>query len=55
MVVELPDLRGYLADLPPLEAVARVQHDPVLLLELPQLGVDIKCASKVGLSIVISL
>ena len=49
MVVELPDLRGYLADLPPLEAVPRVQHRPVLLLELPQLRVDVEGAAEVGL------
>ena len=35
--------------------VSPVEDGPVLLLELPQLGVDIKRASKVGLSIVISL
>lgn len=49
MIIKLSDFRGYLADLPSLEAVAGVQDDSMLLLELPQLGVDVERASEVSL------
>ena len=41
VVVQLPDLGRDVADLPPLHAAAG-QHLPVLLLELPQLAVDVE-------------
>ena len=49
MIVELSDLGGDLTDLPPLEAVPGVKDDPVLLLELPQLRVDVESSPKVCL------
>ena len=49
MIVELSDLGGDLTDLPPLEAVPGVKDDPVLLLELPQLRVDVESSAKVCL------
>ena len=49
MIVELSDLGGDLTDLPPLEAIPGVKDDPVLLLELPQLRVDVESSAKVCL------
>ena len=49
MVVELSDLGGDLSDLPALEAVAGVEDDAVLLLELPQLRVDVEGSPEVSL------
>jgi len=49
VVVELSYLGRDLSDLPTLESVAGVQDDPVLLLELPQLRVDVKRPAKVSL------
>jgi len=49
VVVELSYLGRDLSDLPTLEPVASVQDDPVLLLELPQLRVDVERPAEVRL------
>lgn len=55
MVVELADLGGDLADLPALESVARVERAAVLLLELPQLRVDVERAPEVALPLLVAV
>lgn len=53
VVVELPDLGGDLADLPSLQPVLGVEDLAVLLLELPQLGVDVEGAAEVRLPLLV--
>lgn len=55
MVVELADFGSDFSDLPSLESVSRIEHGTVLLLELPQLGVDVKRATEVGLPLFVSV
>lgn len=49
MIIKLANLACYFADLPALQAILGVQHHAMLLLELPQLGVDIESATEVCL------
>ena len=55
VVVELANLGGDLAYLPPLEVVLAVEDVAVLLLELPQLRVDVKGAAEVGLPLLVPI
>lgn len=53
MVVQLSDLGGYFPNLPPFQAVLGVQDLAVLLLELPQFGVDVEGPSEVRLPLLV--
>lgn len=55
MVVELANLGRDLSNLPPFEAKLGVEYLSVLLLELPQFGVDVEGASEVGLPLFVSI
>jgi hypothetical protein len=49
MIVELSDFRCDFSNLPPLEAVSRIEDGPMLLLKLPQLRVDVERPAEVSL------
>ena len=49
MVVKLSNFRCDFSDLPSLEAIPVVKNSAMLLLKLPQLGVDVKRTPEVGL------
>ncbi len=53
MIVQLSDLGGNLADLPPFQRVLLFKDMPMLLLIFPQLGVNIERAAKIRLPLVI--
>ena len=55
MVIELSNFGGNFADLPPFESVSLVKHSPMLLLKLPQLGVDVECPAEVSLPLLVSV
>lgn len=55
MIVQLSDLAGDLADLPALQAVFGVQHQAMLLLELPQLRVHVERAPEVRLPLTMAV
>lgn len=55
MIIKLPDLGRDLADLPPLQAVLGVEDHAVLLLELPQLRVDVEGAPEVRLPLFVAV
>ena len=55
MVVQLANFGGYLADLPAFQAVASIQNCAVLLLEFPQLCVNVECAAKVCLPLLVTV
>lgn len=55
VIIKLSDFAGYFANLPALQSVLGVEHQAMLLLELPQLCVDIKGASKVRLPLPVAI
>ena len=55
MVVELADFGGNFPYLPTFQTIAGIENGPVLLLELPQLGVDVEGAAKVSLPLLVSV
>jgi len=49
VIIELPNFASYFSDLPAFQAVLWVQNHAMLLLELPQLCVNIEGAAEVSL------
>lgn len=55
MIIKLSDFAGYFANLPAFQSILWVKHQAMLLLEFPQLCVDIKGASKVCLPLTMAI
>lgn len=55
MVIELAYFASDFADLPPFEAVFRVENVSILLLKFPQLGIRIERAAEIRLPLTVSL
>lgn len=55
MVVKLANLRCNFSNLPTFQTKFRVEDLTVLLLELPELGVNVEGAAKVGLPLLVSV
>lgn len=55
MVVQLAYFRSDFANLPSLEAIPRVENGTMLLLEFPQLGVDVKGPTEISLPLFVAV
>ena len=55
MIIELSDFRGYFANLPASQAVLGVKNLAMLLLKLPELGINIERPAKVCLPLPMSV
>lgn len=55
MIIKLADFGGDFANLPALEAVTSIESGPMLLLKLPQFGVNVEGAAEIGLPLFMAI
>lgn len=55
VIIKLSDFAGYFANLPAFQSILGIEHQTMLLLEFPQLCIDIEGASKVRLPLSVAI